>query len=168
MSGHYLSQATSPSLAILAPLQIFQMCLPFLPLCVSSIGCFLKHPPSVPTQHCPKQLLKNLLPSHHHLYQGDQNMAFNAVPKLLQPPFSSSSAAPSPCICHFPHLFHKSSLTHPGKSDYPLLYAIIGVLQSCVHFSSSSCGVTLSRASASFICVLTVPKEVIQVEMSER
>lgn len=50
------------------------MCLPFLPLCVSSIGCFLKHPPPVPTQHCQKQLLiKNLLPSHHHLYQDDQN-----------------------------------------------------------------------------------------------
>lgn len=117
-------------------------------------------------------VIKNLLPSHHHLYQGDQNMAFNAVPKLLQPPFPSSSAAPSPGICHSPHIFHKSSLTHPGKSNYPLLvsshplrYAIIAVLQSCVHFSSSSCGVTLSRGSASFICVLTVPKGVIQVEM---
>lgn len=88
MSGRWLSQATSTSLAILAHLWIFQMCLPFLPLCLSSIGCFLKHPPPVPTQHCQKQLLfKNLLPSHHHLYQGDQNMACNAIPKLSSPAF---------------------------------------------------------------------------------
>lgn len=40
MSGRWLSQATSTSLAILAHLWIFQMCLPFLPLCLSSIGCF--------------------------------------------------------------------------------------------------------------------------------
>lgn len=102
--GTYLKQAVVATsfprppplpLAILAHLWIFQMCLPFLPLCLSSIGCFLKHPP--PFQHCQKQLLLKTFCLLTITYHRCPKHGIQRHSQTLQPTF------PAPLLLYHTH-----------------------------------------------------------------